>query len=299
MDDHQPVEHAILRTLAYSDVFSFPMSAAEIHFYLIGLNADRYQVEQALLEDLVPSGRVYAEGGNFCLPWRQDSIERRRRREQAAATQWPAAQRFGLLIGCLPFVRMVAVTGALAVNNVDPGDDIDYLIVTQPGRLWLCRAMIIGVVKLARGMRVRLCPNYLLSENALRFPDASLYPAHEVVQMVPIAGVPVYRRIRQINSWTADYLPNSTGMPPSRPEAEGEPGRSAWREGCERVFQGRVMEKVERWEMERKIRKFRTLRTGMQESAFGRDWCKGHFDDHGLSTMHRYQERLKALNLSP
>jgi hypothetical protein len=86
--------------------------------------------------------------------------------------------------------------------------------------------------------------------------------------MVPIAGLPVYRRIRQINSWTADYLPNSTGMPPSRPVAGLEPERSAWREGCERVFQGRVVEKVESWEMERKIRKFKALKSGMQESAF-------------------------------
>ena len=117
--------------------------------------------------------------------------------------------------------------------------------------------------------------------------------------MVPPPPLPVYRRIRQINSWTGDFLPNSTGMPPSRPEATGELERSAWRAGCERVFQGRVMEKVERWEMERKIRKFRALRSGMLESSFGHDWCKGHFDDHGLSTMRRYQERLKALNLSP
>jgi hypothetical protein len=115
-----------LRTLAYSDVFSFPLSAAEIHYYLIGLSAGLEQVERALLEDLVPSRRVFAEDGNFCLPWRQDSIERRRRREQAAAMQWPAAQRFGKLIGCLPYVRMVAVAGALAVNNVGPDDDIDY-----------------------------------------------------------------------------------------------------------------------------------------------------------------------------
>ena len=56
------------------------------------------------------------------------------------------AVRYGLTIARLPFVRMVAVPGALTMDNVEPGDDVDYLIVTAPDRLWLCRAVVIELV---------------------------------------------------------------------------------------------------------------------------------------------------------
>ena len=31
------------------------------------------------------------------------------------------------------------------------------------------------------------------------------------------------------------------------------------------------------------------------EAAFGPDWCKGHFGDHGQLTLTRYDDRLQAL----
>ena len=104
---------------------------------------------------------------------------------------------------------MVAVTGSLAVNNVDAAADIDFLIVTEIGRLWLCRAMIIMLVKLAAKRGVWLCPNYFLSTRALHFDDRNLFSAHEIVQMVPISGRRVFRQLLEENQWVTDFLPNA------------------------------------------------------------------------------------------
>ena len=48
--------------------------------------------------------------------------------------------------------------------------------------------------------------------------------------------------------------------------------------------------------MNRKIRKLGTRGNGHAEAAFGPDWCKGHFGDHGQATLARYAERLRALD---
>jgi len=52
-------------------------------------------------------------------------------------------------------------------TNPDAPADLDYLIVTAPGRLWTARALTIGLVRLARRAGRRVCPNYLLSTRAL------------------------------------------------------------------------------------------------------------------------------------
>src|SRR2546422_753264 len=102
----------------------------------------------------------------------------------AAPTSSGEAVRRAILNTRLPFVRLVAVTGALAMNNARAGDDIDLFILAQPGRLWLCRLLVLGVVKLAARRGHTLCPNFLLSTGRLRLSERNLFTAHEVVQMV-------------------------------------------------------------------------------------------------------------------
>ena len=47
--------------------------------------------------------------------------------------------------------------------------------------------------------------------------------------------------------------------------------------------------------MARKVRKLGQRSNGHAEAAFGPDWCKGHFGDHGQLTLKRYDDRLQAL----
>src|SRR5262249_28342374 len=123
------LERAIVQTLAYADVFDYPLNADEVHRYLIGAHASRGTI-RGLLGELTPK-LAAREGRYFTLPGHEHTVEMRKSRAQHAAPFWRKAVHYGRLIGGLPFVRMVAVTGALAMDNL-ADDDIDYLIVTEP-----------------------------------------------------------------------------------------------------------------------------------------------------------------------
>jgi hypothetical protein len=194
---------------------------------------------------------------------------------------------------------MVAVTGALAMDNCEPGDDIDYLVVTETGRLWLCRALVVAVVRLARLRGVALCPNYFLTDRSLALTDCNLFTAHELAQMVPIAGLAVYQEMRGLNPWLLSFLPNAGG-PPRLDGGLTPRGRGVTR-ALERLLRTPPGDWLERWEMTRKIRRLSRQAGGQVEgeAQFTVDWCKGHFDAHGERTLTGFAQRLRRLGPQP
>lgn len=297
------VEAAILKTVAYVDMFDYPLTAAEIHRYLVGVAAPASAVVAVLGNGGLVPRHLASHAGYFTLPGREEIVATRRQREVTARQLWPEATSYGRLIAGLPFVRMVAVTGSLAVNNVEPDADVDYLIVTENGRLWLTRALTILVVRLAARRKVTLCPNYFLSRRSLVFRERNLYTAHELVQMRPIAGLDVYREMRQLNLWTADFLPNADRDQPDTLVPPAEPAKGGWRRAAEAVLRTPAGTLAEQWEMRRKMRKF-SLDSSYGNSsefaaevAFSPDWCKGHFDGHGRRIMDRFASQLRGLEI--
>lgn len=293
--DRDALARATVRAVAYGDVFDYPLTAAEVHRYLVGVAATPAEVNALLRDPANRPAAIATYDGYFMLRGREGIVATRRRRAALAARVWPRAVRYGRAIARLPFVRMVGITGELAMDSVDDGADIDYLIVTEPGRLWLCRALIIGIVRLARHGGDIICPNYLLSERALVLQERNLYTAHEMTQMVPLSGLEIYARLRRLNDWTARFLPNAEG-PPSLVTTD-VPVHPVARALAEAPLRSPAGERLERWERERKIRRLSQVHGPGGEAAFSADWCKGHFDGHGHRTLAAYAERLRALDL--
>ena len=205
------LQQAILQTLVYADLFDYPLTPNEVVRYL-GVSAEPATILDQL-DQSAASGLLVRHNGYVALSGRDSLFDLRSYREQIAREMWPAARRYATWLARLPFVRMVAVTGTLAVNNVEARDDIDVFIVTAPDRLWLCRALVILVVRLAALAGDELCPNYFLSQRQLVFPDHNIFGAREVVQMVPLYGRDLYWQIRELNSWVDDFLPQAKDLP--------------------------------------------------------------------------------------
>ncbi len=290
IDQQTALARAIVQTVAYADVFDYPLTTDEVHRYLIAHAASRGIVRGVLGNGKVVPSLLTRHGRYFTLAGREQAVDTRRQRAAVSAELWRRAVRYGRLLGNLPFVRMVAVTGALAMDNVADGD-IDYLIVTEPGRLWLCRALVVSVVRMASLRGITLCPNYFLSERVLELEERNLFTAHEVAQMVPIVGFETYDRLRQLNAWTAGFLPNAAGSPRRLSVVE----RNRTQRILEVPLRSRLAGPLERWEMRRKIRKLSSRSAEHAEAAFDTDWCKGHFGDHGQSTLKQFEERMQSL----
>ncbi|MBC7814276.1 MAG: hypothetical protein H7175_24185 [Burkholderiales bacterium] len=294
------IEAAILRTVLYADVFNFPMTAQEIHHFLIHPEPTRLEDIEAFLCTPGPLRELLdEEHGYFVCAGRADLIHTRIERERASQTLWPLARRYGMWLSRLPFVRMVALTGALAVRNAAADDDdLDFLVVTTPGRVWVARAFSIVLVRLGRLRGVEICPNYVLAVDALRQERQDLFIAHEVAQMVPIYGRDLYEQMRAANEWVLLHLPNADGAFYDEHEGSVGGGWNAFKRLVESLLGGGIGDKLEAWEYRRKLQRFATeMQKPHADARLDESHVKGHFNDYGHPVLRKYRERLRQYGL--
>lgn len=137
------------------------------------------------------------------------------------------ARKVARFMSSVPGIRLIALTGSLAVNNAKKSDDIDLMIITKANALWLIRPFIILLTSLFFKRRLpsneqyqmsndkwsnTICLNLWLDESALAVPRSkrNLYTAHEVLQAKPIFDRGnTYAKFIRSNSWTKQYLANA------------------------------------------------------------------------------------------
>jgi len=288
-----PLERAILATVTYRDLFEYPVTLNEIYRYLHGVRCDQEQVRAALGNEYFASNYLSTDGEFFALKNRAALFGLRRTRQIHAGQLWPRAQDHGARLASLPFVRMVAVTGSLAVDN--PGDDadIDFLLVTDGGRLWSARAMAKVLQQLdSRFASGEVCVNHLLSTRALVLEDRGLYVAQELTQMVPLYGLDVYASLRDANPWTVDYLPNATGAPVLTHACV--PAAPALRNIGETVLRSPIGGWIESWESRRKIFKYNETSFLLGRSTKFRKEATGHRRNVKHCIESAFADRLKG-----
>ena len=294
-DCHEPTktEIAILKTVLYGDIFDFPLTLREIHHFLIEEDASIEAVQRTLENSEWLSRHVVRSNGYYAT--RAETADLRHHRAQASQKLWQTAHRYGILMAYLPYVRMVALTGALAMHNAaDDDDDLDYMIVTAPGRVWFTRLLVVALVRIARLWRVEICPNYMLSTRQLGQERRNLYIAHELTQMVPVSGHDLYEQMRTMNQWADSMMPNAQGVFHStEPHQPHGFGRFVQR-SLEWVFSGGIGNRIENWERRRKTHKFELESEQNPHSAavIDEDQVKGHFNDYGHPILNRFYEKL-------
>jgi hypothetical protein len=296
------LEDAILRTILYADVFDFALEHAELHHFLMARQPYPPEAVQHALETSAYLHRALSlQDGLITLAGRDELRLIRAERRRLTSALWPKAVAAGKLLSRVPFVRMVALTGALAMHNPGhTGDDFDYFIVTTAGRVWLARLMIVGVVRLSRLWGWPICPNFVLAPEALPQRRRDAYIAHEIAQAVPLADeAGLYADFRVANRWTHQHLPNATTpYPRGQVQPLGRIGRGV-KHLLEWILGGRVGSALESWEQRRKLRRFATQAQAATSAAqLDSAQAKGHFIDHGSGVLAQYRARLHTYGLT-
>ncbi len=286
------LSQAILQTVTYSDVFDYPLTADEIQKYLVGVKASHTEVQQALLHSTTLSHcEIY-----FTLPKRTTIVEIRKQREARSKQILPLALRYGKILGALPFIRMVALTGSLAVMNVSDAADFDYMLVAAKGRVWTARAFALLFNRFVRPFGWTICPNLILAETSLAWHTYDLYSAREFCQMIPITGFDVYRKLIQANEWIQEFLPNVNLDSNNLLFEKSQKLASALQKVFEIPLRGKLGDFFERWEMNRKIARFSKQPGFGEETIFNAEICQGNFDHHRALTRKVFEEKIQQVS---
>lgn len=285
---------ALLAAVVYADLFDYPLSPDEIRRFQVGTRFSIVEVRTALSTEPLLITALIEHGGLYALRGRDETFDLRSLRAARSRQLWPRARLYVRLAARLPFVRFVAVTGALAVGNLGARPDIDLLVVAATGRVWICRRALILLVRFARLAGDELCPNYIISESNLKLDQRDFFTAHELAQMVPLAGADLYRQLIARNKWATKYLPCAFDRALKRVHR------------CRQGLMGQLMESLlsltvfnrwEQWELARMRKQLRPLLGKVTEVICSAEQCKGHTGLHRQSVMTRFVAALRSREL--
>jgi hypothetical protein len=203
------LQQDIVRTLAYFDVFSYPLTKQQVYDFLPRNSVTLPQVVEDL-EDLVSVGLVRDEGGYYYFSDRAPRlVTTRREDEERASVMSKKARRISLFLKQIPFVRGVFITGSLSKNVASPSSDVDFMIVTAPNRLWISKMILTGIRRIFLFNSIKYsCFNLFVTEKGFVFPERNLFNAIEISTTQVLWNESAYEKFLHDNSWIQHYLPN-------------------------------------------------------------------------------------------
>ncbi len=213
------MEKAILRTLIYADIFDYPLKAWEIHKWLIHSKVCSLPEVDRVLKKLVRQRRVLEKEGYYVLNGRRGLFRKRMDKVASSKHYLQEARLICRIFKVIPWIKLVGISGNLAMENAGQEDDIDLFVVTAKNRLWLTRILMLTILTLLEKRRKKgesikkaagkFCLNLLLEEDQLEQERKDLYTAHEVLQMLPLwERNNAYGGFLGANEWVFKYLPN-------------------------------------------------------------------------------------------
>ncbi len=205
----QELHNDILKTVAYFDLFEYPLTTDQIYSFLPRNSVTAERVALAA-QSLVSEDRLSHSDGFYFLPSGNSAMPRERiEREARARRMLSSARVVSRFIKQFPFIRAIFLTGSLSKNVAERSSDIDFMIITVPGRLWIVRMMLTMFRKIFLfGSRKFFCTNYYVSENGLTLDRRNTYTAVEVVTTKVIWNSEAFYEYQRHNLWTKQFLPN-------------------------------------------------------------------------------------------
>lgn len=249
------IDKAIIRTLLYFDIFGHPLSKSEL-YGMLGIKADTAEFEKSLAE-LQNLNLIGSASGYLFLHNGSSSGEERVNKQARSLNYQRISRIVSSLIYNHPFVKGILISGSLSKGSFSKKDDIDFFIIADPGRIWLCRAFLMTFKKIfLLNSKKYFCINYFIDSNSLEIPDRNIFTATEIAFLVPVRNTKLCRDFFCANEWIYDFFPNLkvdlTGC--------GEASALMPKQLIERLLRGKSVDRVDTWLMglyrKRSMKKF-------------------------------------------
>jgi len=219
-NQNQKLENAIISTVAFFDIFDYPLTLVEIYKWLYqpDMKYQLYEISQGLDSEALKN-RISTKSGFYFLAGREKIIQTRLERYQIAEKKFKIALRTVWFLHTIAFIKMIAVCNNVGYNNGSKESDIDFFIIVRKGRLWLSR-LIITLVTTLLGVRRhnkktvdRVCLSFYISDDHLDLSDIALKPAdpylaYWLATLAPIYNRGIYSTFIKANDWLGSHLPN-------------------------------------------------------------------------------------------
>lgn len=194
----------------YHNIFDYPLTFNELIKWSC---ANKSEFKKDL--------KISFKNGFYFVDGREGLVYKRNIRKRISEKKLEKARKAAKILSLIPFIKMVGVTGSLAMKNADKFDDLDMLIITKQGTLWTTRLLSYLLLKMFN-LNVRkpgksnqndeLCLNMWLDEIDLVWSkrERNIYSAHEILQITPLINKEKsYEKFVASNKWTFGYWPNA------------------------------------------------------------------------------------------
>lgn len=210
----------VFPTLAYFDLFDYPLTAWEVRKFLWEQKAEVLEVVETL-DILVEEGKLERVHGYYCLPGRSEIIHTRWQRYLLAEPKYKRALRAARFLRLVPNVLTVAVCNNLAYSNVKKESDIDLFIITKRKRIWLTRLLVTAVVQLlglrryGKKIANRCCLSFYLTDehfdiSGLALPGGDPYLSYWLATLSPLYDRDgAFEKFWQANAKFLQQVPNA------------------------------------------------------------------------------------------
>lgn len=213
----QTLSETEIASIYYHDIFDYPISLNEL---IKWLPKD---------PSFCPRGlNVVSKNGYYFLGGREGLVYKRILKGRIAEKKLEIAKKAAKIIGFIPTIKMIGVTGSLAMKNSNEEGDIDLIIVTKSGKLWTSRLIVYMLTKLFgiktrvqgdKNQKDRLCLNIWMDERDLKWKrsDRNIYTAHEIAQIITLVNKDnTFEKFIWENSWILEFWPKA--IPVEKPK---------------------------------------------------------------------------------
>jgi predicted nucleotidyltransferase len=284
------LQSGMVRTLLYFDVFNYPLKKTELYKYCQSLinSTDEFN---AALDFLVCEKFIKHSHDFYFINDDHSILERRIFGNELAKKYNLIAKKYSRLISKFPFVKAVFISGSLSKGYMDKDSDIDYFIITEPGRLWLCRTLLVLFKKVfLLNSHKYFCVNYFIDDEHLEIPDKNIFTATELVTLMPMVNHYLFKKFTEANRWVLEYLPNVSA---NYYEILTEKQKPLMKKLMEKIFRNRFGDKLDAHCLKATLQYWRKKFKNFNEHDFKnalrsrRDVSKHH--------PNKFQEKVLAL----